>query len=75
MVRRDDLGGLVRLIALQKASARDCDADGGSLLFVSTPAIFYDLRPTVLSRIASMLLSQCEMLQILDRLRRGHQQS
>lgn len=75
LVRRDDLDGLVRLIALQKASARDCDADGRSLLFVSTPAIFHDLRRTVLSRIASMLLSQCEMLQIFDRLRRGHQQS
>jgi hypothetical protein len=36
LVERDDVDGLVRLIALQKASARDCDETGQSLLFVST---------------------------------------
>jgi hypothetical protein len=39
LVRRDDVDGLVRLIALQKASARDCDGDGRSLLSVSTPTL------------------------------------
>jgi len=36
LVKRDDVDGLVKLIALQRASARDCDEDGRSLLFVST---------------------------------------
>ena len=36
LVRDDDADGLIRLIALQKASARDCDEDGRSLVFVST---------------------------------------
>ena len=35
LVRRDDVDGLVRLVALQKPSARDCDEDGRSLLFLS----------------------------------------
>lgn len=57
LVRRDNLDALVRLIALQKASARDCDADGRSLLFVSAPANSYDFRRTILSHAADMLLS------------------
>jgi hypothetical protein len=39
LVRNDDVDGLARLIALQKASARDCDERGRSLLFVSIPIL------------------------------------
>jgi hypothetical protein len=39
LVERDDVDGLIRLIALQKASARDCDEEGRSLFFVSTPRL------------------------------------
>lgn len=39
LVRRDDVDGLIRHIALQKGSPRDCDAHGRSLIFVSTLAL------------------------------------
>jgi hypothetical protein len=39
LIRDDDVNGLTRLIALQEASTRDCDAEGRSLLNVSTPFI------------------------------------
>jgi hypothetical protein len=35
LVECDDLGGLMRLLAVGEASIRDCDAEGRSLLFVS----------------------------------------
>lgn len=35
MVRRDDLGGLLRLLALGKATLRDCDEENYTLLYVS----------------------------------------
>jgi hypothetical protein len=57
LVRRDDVDGLVRLIALQKASARDCDEDGRSLLFVSTPALKDNFLHTRLSCVACKLSS------------------
>jgi hypothetical protein len=34
LVERDDLNGLMRLLAVGEASIRDCDAEGRSLLFV-----------------------------------------
>jgi hypothetical protein len=39
LIRRDDVNGLTRLIALQEASSRDCDAEGRSLLYVSVHRI------------------------------------
>jgi hypothetical protein len=57
LVRRDDMNGLVRLIALQKASVRDCDEDGRSLLFVSITQLICVLLRTRLSCIDCKLLS------------------
>jgi hypothetical protein len=42
LIRDDDVNGLTRLIALQEASRRDCDAEGRSLLYVSIHHIDHD---------------------------------
>ena len=70
LVRHDDVDGLVRLIALQEASARDCDEDGRSLLSVSTLTLTYDFVCGILTGVACMLLSKFEVLQVLNQLRR-----
>ena len=56
LVYDDDVDGLIRLIALQKASARDCDADGRSLLFVSTLTLIYEFVRDTLTGVACMFL-------------------
>jgi hypothetical protein len=42
LIRDDDVNGLTRLIAIQEASTRDCDAEGRSLLYVSIHHIDLD---------------------------------
>lgn len=56
MVRHDDVDGLVRIIALQKKSARDCDEDGRSLLSVSIPKLAHNFVRGITTGVACMLL-------------------
>ena len=75
LVRHDDVDGLVKLIALQKASARDCDENGRSLLSVSTLIVTYRFMRGILTDVACMLLYEFEVLQVLNPMRRRCQQN
>jgi hypothetical protein len=55
LVGNDDVDGLVKLVALQKASARDCDADGRSLFFVRTPAMTKKCLRRLLTSVATVV--------------------
>jgi hypothetical protein len=62
LVRDDDVDGLMRLFALQKASARDCDPYGRSLFFVSILVLTNKYFWEVLTCIAGMLSLQSTVL-------------
>jgi hypothetical protein len=62
LIRADDGNGLARLIALQEASTRDCDAEGRSLLNVSTPLLVCNTKDGILIIVASMRPTQSRML-------------